>query len=772
MQSALLGNSVPLGSTPPQSTRTRRTTSTIVGFRSTTPDPVATPWGGEAASSCREASYSGASASFKSSTTGSTTGGLLLSKDKSIPKSLTYVKVEGFPDTQGSNSGARSEEEITVTTRTTILEHQQQTKMTKASSLLTRQLSAEDLARDNTLVFKRETCGGKASPPPPPCKGQEIKFSFDNSHPPSQQAAWRSLADLQSSYPVFSEPLAAKAFNIARVAHKNADAFAKCVGAASILAELGADEVTVAGALLHDSLDATMLTESHLRSATQNEDVVELVLRVSHIEYVCQKYRLATKTTKKVHNGSVKVMNERQGLELVDLLVAHSGGSFDPKPLLISLAVALEELRRHQTSSSSAAAAAAEPAASLDAHLHFYSKEAIEVWAPLANRLGIWTIKAELEDRAFRVLHPAEYSSLKHHLEKVQDPTRLVALVDELRIRLQDAGVEYLDLSGRPKHLWGVWKKMQKKKYSTVENVQDVRGARIIVKSREDCYRALRAVETLGWVVVGSPKNYIKCPKPNGYQSLHVVVDPGDGHLVEIQIRTDKMHYLAEYGARASHWRYKEQEKALPSTPLDSIHAPDSAREANWAKFAAAKHMLCDKKFRPSGSPTEDKSLDGLQSLIISGPTVAKGGSLQGNATDGISKSTFPTSNKSYLCSAGESRSFYEYIAASGQRPDSYLSEERRAVVAVVAGGKFSISTLQAGSTLGQLLEAQSELKNHKSQSINVVINRQVENDFSLLLRPGDVVELYPAVNTAAVGYGNMIKFPISGKKIQASSLS
>jgi hypothetical protein len=772
MQSALLGNSVPLGSTPPKSTRTRRTTSTIVGFRSTTPDPVATPWGGEAASSCREASYSGASASFKSSTTGSNTGGLLLSKDKSIPKSLTYVKVEGFPDTQGCKSGARNEEGMMVTTTTaTILEHHhhQQTKMTKASSLLTRQLSAEDLARDNTLVFKRESGGGKASPPPPPCKGQEIKFSFDNnSHPPSQQT-WRSLVDLQSSYPVFSEPLAAKAFNIARVAHKNAAAFAKCVGAASILAELGADEVTVAGALLHDSLDATMLTESHLRSATQNEDVVELVKRVSHIEYVCQKYRLATKTSIKLQNGSVKVMNERQGLELVDLLVAHSGGSFDPKPLLISLAVALEELRRHQTSS--AVAEHAEHAASLDAHLHFYSKEAIEVWAPLANRLGIWTIKAELEDRAFRVLHPAEYSSLKRHLEKVQDPTRLVALVDELRIRLQDVGVDYLDLSGRPKHLWGVWKKMQKKKYSTVENVQDVRGARIIVKSREDCYRALRAVETLGWVVVGSPKNYIKCPKPNGYQSLHVVVDPGDGHLVEIQIRTDKMHYLAEYGARASHWRYKEQEKALPNTPLDSIHAPDSAREANWAKFAAAKHMLCDKKFRPSGSPTEDKSLDGLQSLINGPNVVAKESSLQGNATGDVPRSTFPSSNKAYLSSAGESRSFYEYIAASGQRPDSYLSEERRAVVAVVAGGRFSISTLQAGSTLGQLLEAQSELKN-VSQNINVVINRQVENDFSLLLRPGDVVELYPAVNTAAVGYGNMVKFPISGKKIQASSLS
>lgn len=766
MQSALLGNSVPLGSTPPQSTRTRRSTSTIVGFRSTTPDPVATPWGGEAASSCREASYSGASASFKSSTTGSTTGGLLLSKDKSIPKSLTYVKVEGFPDTQGCNSGTRNvgvEREMTVITKTTMLEHhQQQTKMTKASSLLTRQLSAEDLARDNTLVFKT----GKASPPPPPCKGQEIKFSFDNSHPSLQQTLGRSLADLQSTYPVFSEPLAAKAFNVARVAHKNAAAFAKCVGAASILAELGADEVTVAGALLHDSLDATMLTESHLRSATQNEDVVELVKRVSHIEYVCQKYRLASKATKKLQNGSVKVMSERQGLELVDLLVAHSGGSFDPKPLLISLAVALEELRRHQIS----ATEPTEPTASLDAHLHFHSKEAIEVWAPLANRLGIWTIKAELEDRAFRVLHPSEYSSLKRHLEKVQDPTRLVALVDELRIRLQDAGVEYLDLSGRPKHLWGVWKKMQKKKYSTVENVQDVRGARIIVKSREDCYRALRAVETLGWVVVGSPKNYIKCPKPNGYQSLHVVVDPGDGHLVEIQIRTDKMHYLAEYGARASHWRYKEQEKALPNTPLDSIHAPDSAREANWAKFAAAKHMLCDKKYRPSGSPTEDKSLDGLQSLI-NGPGLSNGGKhWQGNATGDTP--LIHTSSKAYASSAGESRSFYEYIAASGQRPDSYLSEERRAVVAVVAGGRFSISTLQAGSTLGQLLEAQSELKNSQSQSINVVINRQVENDFSLLLRPGDVVELYPAVNTAAVGYGNMVKFPISGKKIQPSSLS
>jgi len=134
------------------------------------------------------------------------------------------------------------------------------------------------------------------------------------------------------------------------------------------------------------------------------------------------------------------------------------------------------------------------------------------VWAPLANRLGVWSLKAELEDRAFRSLHPAAYAELRDRLERMQQPTQLVALVDTLRGQLQAAGIDYLDLSGRPKHLWGVWKKMQTKGYSA-DGVKDVRGLRIIVKTREECYKALRAVEKAWHVPGGQVKKLHQGPQ-------------------------------------------------------------------------------------------------------------------------------------------------------------------------------------------------------------------------------------------------------------------
>jgi hypothetical protein len=157
-----------------------------------------------------------------------------------------------------------------------------------------------------------------------------------------------------------------------------------------------------------------------------------------------------------------------------------------------------------------------------------------------------------------------------------------------------------------------VYRKMAAKGYP-LGRVSDVRGLRIIVDTKEDCYRALRAVET-AWRPVGPTKDYIRRPKENGYRSLHTVVRGDDGHDIEVQIRTAKMHYFAEYGADAAHWQYKERgyggvaPAAAPLSSRDDGSGCGAAREANWAKWVLSQQVH-DQKFRPSGSPGQDTSL-------------------------------------------------------------------------------------------------------------------------------------------------------------------
>ena len=372
----------------------------------------------------------------------------------------------------------------------------------------------------------------------------------------------------------------------------------------------------------------------------------------------------------------------------------------------------------------------------------------MNVWAPLANRIGVWSIKSQLEDLSFSCLLPTEHDVLARCLRQAQEPTTLVKLMDGLRAALQDTDTDYLDLTGRPKHLWGVWCKMQKKGYSA-EEVQDVRGLRVIVSSREDCYKVLRAVET-SWKVVGQPKNYIKDPKKNGYQSLHVIADPGDGHLVEIQIRTDKMHYLAEYGAHASHWKYKEAAKAASKEVREQTGDSSISREANWAKFETQKHVSIDQKFRPSGSPTEDKSLERIMAAWKE--QTAK-------------KATMPEHDDPQPSNANSkmnNKPFHQYIQESGQvllPPD----EDARVVVALVNGGTFTVETVAQGTTVADLLSGSaSATPSSRHAETRVIVNRREVADHDALLKNGDAVEVhYTAVIAPTVSQGNLM--PLRG---------
>ncbi|KAL4518623.1 hypothetical protein Ndes2437B_g00712 [Nannochloris sp. 'desiccata'] len=708
--------------------------------------------------------------------------GQTIAPTRSLPKSASYVKVEGFEAPGGETATTGTSPPLSPGKDTN-----------RAPSLLSRQLSVDNLS---TLARPIPASPALASL----AERLEAQVQAESAVKPASVQSRTAevtkkpdntlLKQLQGQFAVFSEPLVIQAFSIARAAHQlHADnprgeaAFARCAGAAVILAELGADEVAVAGALLHDALDRTMFSEPQLRDMLRNDEAFELVQRVSHMGYICQKYRSASNSTalkNTAKDPSAAAGEFGVASHLVGMLVAHG----PPRALLVRLAVALQEARAVGTAS------AGIPRPSWGSHAvasdraarrHRIAAEGLEVWAPLANRLGVWSLKAELEDRAFRTLRPAEYAELRDRLEAVQEPTKLVALVDALRAQLQEVGVEYLDLSGRPKHLWGVFKKMETKGYSA-DHVRDVRGLRVIVKTREDCYLALRAVEK-AWGMVGESKNYIKAPKANGYQSLHAVADPGDGHLVEIQIRTDKMHYLAEYGAEAAHWKYKERavasSAAAPSIAAIAGSAKDggvgigAAREANWAKFMTSQHVLLDKKCRPSGSPDGDQSLASILASMdgavggsspeVENPTVGAPASGNANAAPGTS----PGSSKG--------RTFQEYIAASGQRPTP--PEEQRSLVAVVAGSAFSVAELPAGTTVGQLLKycgAEGGAGAPLSRSsLHVVVNRHVETEYSTVLQAGDVVELYADTSTTpAPASGNVMAVGSLSKKLKNADLN
>jgi GTP pyrophosphokinase len=185
------------------------------------------------------------------------------------------------------------------------------------------------------------------------------------------------------------------------------------------------------------------------------------------------------------------------------------------------------------------------------------ARETLEIFAPLANRLGIWQIKWELEDLSFRYLEPVTY----RHLSQAMDQKRAerVHWMDETQIKLakalSDAGVQ-AEISGRPKHIYGIYRKMRRKEVP-FEQIYDLHGFRIVVDSIADCYAALGVVHSRWRPIPGEFDDYIANPKDNLYKSLHTTVLCIDAHPVEVQIRTQEMHRLAEYGV-AAHWLYKE----------------------------------------------------------------------------------------------------------------------------------------------------------------------------------------------------------------------
>ncbi|MFM0135597.1 RelA/SpoT family protein [Caballeronia grimmiae] len=184
-------------------------------------------------------------------------------------------------------------------------------------------------------------------------------------------------------------------------------------------------------------------------------------------------------------------------------------------------------------------------------------RETLEIYAPLANRLGIWQLKWELEDLSFRFEDPATYKRIAKLLDekRVERESYVTGAIARLQKELDTAHIK-AEVSGRPKHIYSIWKKMRGKQLDFAE-LNDVRAFRVIVGDIKDCYTVLGIVHNLWQPVPREFDDYISRPKPNGYKSLHTVVVGDDGRAFEVQIRTHEMHQFAEYGV-AAHWRYKE----------------------------------------------------------------------------------------------------------------------------------------------------------------------------------------------------------------------
>ena len=198
-----------------------------------------------------------------------------------------------------------------------------------------------------------------------------------------------------------------------------------------------------------------------------------------------------------------------------------------------------------------------------------YARETFELYAPLANRLGIWQLKWELEDLSFRFMEPEAYKRIARMLEekRLEREAFVANAIERLKAELAAAGIK-AEVYGRPKHIYSIWSKMQGKSLDFSE-LYDVRAFRVIVDDVRTCYTVLGIVHNIWTPIPKEFDDYISRPKPNGYQSLHTVVVGEDGRALEVQVRTREMHHFAEYGV-AAHWRYKESgTSASPAQKYD-----------------------------------------------------------------------------------------------------------------------------------------------------------------------------------------------------------
>jgi GTP diphosphokinase / guanosine-3',5'-bis(diphosphate) 3'-diphosphatase len=298
------------------------------------------------------------------------------------------------------------------------------------------------------------------------------------------------------------------------------------IAAAQILADIDVDPISIQAAILHDVPEDTGydLPDIEERFGAEVAHLVDGVTKLSKFSTLSHEQQQA------------------ENIRKMFLAMAD-----DIRVVLIKLADRLHNMRT---------LAALPPEKQLR-----IARQTLEIYAPLAERLGIWQVKWELEDLSFKVLEPARFRELAKLLDtrRKARESYIERAIEELRPRLEAAGIKP-DLEGRPKHIYSIWKKMQRKSAEFGE-IYDVYAIRVLVDEVKDCYAALGIVHALWRPIPGQFDDYIAVPKNNLYQSLHTAVIALDGKPLEIQIRTHAMHQVSEVGI-AAHWRYKEGSKA------------------------------------------------------------------------------------------------------------------------------------------------------------------------------------------------------------------
>lgn len=349
------------------------------------------------------------------------------------------------------------------------------------------------------------------------------------------QVSFNELFEKVKVNPSIDTDLIQKAFELANKAHKgqyrasNEPYIIHPLEVAKIVADLNMDTSTIVTALLHDTIEDTSLTYKEIQNCF-DEKIAIMVQGISKLTTIESKNAILNSEEKKVEDYR-------------NLMCAVSK---DIRVLIVKLADRLHNMRTLHCIK--------------DANKRRrIANETMDIHSALAERIGIHSFKNELQDLAFAELYPKDKLNIERQLNFIRkDGTSLVQkIISELKNVLSEPDIRLIDITGREKKLCSIWRKIQNKRLS-FENLSDVFAFRVIVEDVKSCYNVLCAIHSNYHMVPNGFKDYISTPKTNGYKSLHTIIIGPKNNRIEIQIRTDEMHKIAEFGV-AAHWHYKQQ---------------------------------------------------------------------------------------------------------------------------------------------------------------------------------------------------------------------
>jgi len=365
------------------------------------------------------------------------------------------------------------------------------------------------------------------------------------------------IENLSEKYSPAEKELLQRALDVAEKAHKGQKRASgepyinHCKAVATILADMHVPPAVVAAGLLHDTVEDTGMNSRDLRNDF-GEEIFELVQAVTKLGSLPRVSKTASgeKPKKRKPKKSTAEEDEqrqwRSELATENLRKTFMAMAEDPRVVLIKLADRLHNMRTLNYLP--------------EEKQQRIAQETMDLFAPLASRIGIWQMKWDLEDLAFRYLEHDIYHDIAKQLDerRSEREKKMKQIISNITKIMNQAGMT-AEVSGRPKHIYSIYRKMKSKKVS-FDQLSDIRGVRIIVPTEEECYAAVGIIHMHWRPLPGEFDDYIAAPKPSLYQSIHTAVIYEDGGTLEVQIRTPEMHRKAEYGI-AAHWRYKEGQK-------------------------------------------------------------------------------------------------------------------------------------------------------------------------------------------------------------------